>query len=58
MDPKDFTADGIRARLQRQRDAVRAEERAQHQGAAVHHAALREAFDKRRCRRTPCSGSC
>jgi hypothetical protein len=29
MDPKDFTADGIRARLQRQRDAVRAEVQAQ-----------------------------
>jgi hypothetical protein len=46
MDPKDFTAEGIRARLQRQRDALRAEERAQHEGAAVQHAALREAFDK------------
>jgi hypothetical protein len=47
MDPKEFTADGIRARLQRTREAQRAQERAQHEGAAAHHAALREAFDKR-----------
>jgi hypothetical protein len=47
MDPKDFTADGIRARLQRKRDAQRAEERVQREAAASHHAALHEAFEKR-----------
>jgi hypothetical protein len=47
MDLKDFTADGIQARLQRKRDAERAKERAQHDAAAAHHLALREAFEKR-----------
>jgi hypothetical protein len=47
MDLKDFTADGIQARLQRRRDAERAKERAQHDAAAADHAALREAFEKR-----------
>ena len=45
MDPKDFTADGIRARLQRKRDAERAKERSQHAAAAAQQAALREAFE-------------
>ena len=43
MDPKDFTAEGIRARLQRQRDALRAEERAQREEDARGAQAAREA---------------
>lgn len=46
MDPNDFTADGIRARLQQKRDAQRAEERAQREATAAQHGALREAFEK------------
>ena len=45
MDSKDFTADGIRVRLQRKRDAERAKEQSQHNAAAVQQAALREAFE-------------
>lgn len=46
MDSKDFTAGGIRARLQRDRDSQRAKERAQQDAAAAQQAAVRDAFEK------------
>jgi hypothetical protein len=46
MDPSDFTADGMRARLQRERDAQRAKEQAQHEAVVAQRKALHEAFEK------------
>jgi hypothetical protein len=46
MELKEFTADGIRARLEKKREARRAEEQAMRDAAAAHRKALHEAFEK------------
>jgi hypothetical protein len=47
MDPKDFNAEGMRARLQQKRDAERAEEKASRVFTATQQQALRDAFESR-----------
>ena len=45
MDPKEFSAAGIKARLQRARDAKRSAEEAHRAAQAAEMSAMREAFD-------------
>jgi hypothetical protein len=45
MEPGEFTADAIQARLRRAREERLAEEQAQRDAAAAHHQALHDAFE-------------